>query len=80
MLAMASEEELKRRAEEARIRAILEPTDDETRSKLRRRQRQEQERQAAEAERARTGRLATLLMIAVIATAAFGLIRWFLAD
>jgi hypothetical protein len=77
---MASEEELKRREDEARVRAILEPKDEEARAKLREKQRQEEERRMAEADAQRTRRIGTLLLVALLATALFALLRWMLSD
>ncbi len=77
---MASEEELRRRAEEARVRAILEPKDEQAREEFRRKRREEEERRAAAVEQHKTHRLATLFLIALAATAVLAMLRWLLSD
>ncbi len=76
---LASEDELTRRAEAARVRAILEPQDEEARENLRRSQREREERHAAEADRQKTQRLAVLLLVALLSTAALAAARWLMS-
>jgi hypothetical protein len=67
---------LKRRAEEVRVRAILDPQDDAARARIRQLRREAEERHAAEVERQKTRRFAILLLIALLATTVLAAIRW----
>lgn len=77
---MESEEELKRRAEEVRVSAILEPDDEEARARIRQIRREAEERHAAEVELRKTRRFAILLLVALVATTILAAIRRFLLD
>ena len=73
---MPSEEELQRRAEDARIRAILEPQHEEARARIRQLRRDADECHAAELEYRKTRRYAILLLVALLATTILAAIRW----
>jgi CHASE3 domain sensor protein len=77
---MASEEELNRRAEEARVRTILEPKHEEARARMRRLRREAEERHAAEIEQQKTRRFAILLLIALLATTVLAAVRWLMLN
>ncbi len=76
---MASEDELQRRAEEARVREILEPTDEQDRDELRRKQKARDQDRAAAEDKRKTHRLSTLLLIALVATGVLAVLRWMLS-
>ena len=77
---MATEDELQCRAEEARVRAILEPQDEETRARIMQLRREAEERHAAELEYRKTRRYAILLLVALLATAILAAIRWLILE
>lgn len=69
-----SEAELNRRAEEQRIRAILEPKDDEARQRWYAARAAMQRRQAATEEHAKTDRYARGLLWSILATVLLALV------
>ena len=77
---MDSEDELRRRAEAARVRAILEPEDEEARARLRQLRREAEERHAAESEQQKTRRFATFLIVALLATTILAAVRWLILN
>ena len=73
---MASNDEIRRQEEEARIRAILSPqaTDDP-------KKRKELEEKIAEArEKQKTGNLGILLLALIVLTVLFAVVRYLMAD
>ena len=73
---MSPEEERKRRAEEARVRSILEPQDEEARKKLREARAVETRQREEAKEQEKTDAFARWLLVAVLVTVMLALARW----
>ena len=73
---MSPKEERKRRAEEARVRSILEPQDEEARKKLRETKGAETRQREEAKEQEKTDTFARWLLVAVLITVMLALARW----
>ena len=73
---MSPKEERKRRAEEARVRSILEPQDEEARKTLRETKGAETPQRAEAMEPEKTDTFARWLLVAVLITVMLALARW----
>ena len=73
---MSPDDELKRRDEEARVRSILEPQDEEARKKWREAKAADKRQREEAKERHRTDAFARWLLAAVLVTVMLAVARW----